>query len=97
LVTPVAVAEPLNVAPAPDAGAVNVTVTPLTGTEFEVTIACRAVANAVPTAALCGVPAAAAMLAGVPARSAAPFSVTLPVPDVVTQLTVRVCPAEAAL
>jgi hypothetical protein len=98
LVVAVAVAEPLNVAPAPDAGAVNVTVTPLTGSEFEVTVACRAVPNTVPTVALWGVPAVAAMV-GLPdpPASAAAFRVTLPVPDVITQLTVRVCPAEAAL
>jgi hypothetical protein len=44
---------------------VNVTVTPLTGLlPASVTVACSAVANAVLTVVLCGVPAVAVMLAG---------------------------------
>ena len=65
LVVAVAVADPLNVAPAPDAGAVNVTVTPLTGLLFaSFTVACSGVVNALLTVALWGVPAVATMLAG---------------------------------
>ena len=65
LVTAVAVAEPLNEALAPLAGAVKVTVTPFIGLlPASVTVACKAVAKAVFTAALCGVPAVAVMPAG---------------------------------
>lgn len=66
----VAVFTPLAKAPlAPLAGAVKVTVTPLTGLLNEsFTVACSWVANAVLTAALCGVPAVAVMLAAAPAR-----------------------------
>jgi hypothetical protein len=56
---------PAKVPLAPLAGAANVTVTPLTGLlEASFTVACKFVANAVLTAALCGVPAVAVMLAG---------------------------------
>ena len=52
---------PPNRALAPLAGAVNVTVTPATGLfPASRTVACSAVANAVLTTALCGVPAVAA-------------------------------------
>ena len=59
---------PANVPLAPAcAGAVNVTVTPDSGLLLaSITVACRAVANAVPIAVLCGVPAVVVMLAGVP-------------------------------
>ena len=59
---------PANVPLAPVcAGAVNVTVTPETGLLLaSFTVACNVDANAVPTAVLCGVPADAVMLAGVP-------------------------------
>jgi hypothetical protein len=58
----------LNTPEAPEPGAVNVTFTPLTGLLREsLTVACSWAANAVPTVALCGVPAVAAMLAAVPA------------------------------
>jgi len=68
LVVAVAVAEPPNVPLAPLPGAVNVTTTPLTGLlPASFTVACSAVANAVLTVALCGVPAVAVMLAAVPA------------------------------
>ena len=61
-VTAATVADPLNVPLAPLAGAVKVTVAPLTGLLFEsFTVACRAVANAVPVFALCGVPPVALM------------------------------------
>jgi hypothetical protein len=60
---------PANVPLAPLPGAVNVTVTPLTGLLKEsLTVACSWVVNAVLTVALCGVPAVAAMLAAVPAK-----------------------------
>lgn len=62
-VTPVmavTVAEPLKVPLAPLVGAAKVTVAPLTGLLFEsFTAACRDVAKAVPSVALCGVPAVA--------------------------------------
>jgi hypothetical protein len=45
---------------APEDGAVNVTVAPLEGFPFEVTVACN-VANAFPTCTLCGVPLVAEM------------------------------------
>ena len=53
----------------PVAGAVNVTVTPLTGLfEASFTVACNCAAKAVFTVALCGVPAVAVILAAGPAR-----------------------------
>ena len=56
------VALPENVPLAPEPGAANVTEIPLAGfPNVSVTAACSAVANAVPTVALCGVPAVAAM------------------------------------
>src|ERR1700688_4315535 len=60
---------PANVPLAPVcAGAVNVTVTPLTGLlPASFTVACSAVVNAVPIVALCGVPAVAVTLAAEPA------------------------------
>jgi len=69
LVVAVAVVDPLKVALAPEAGAVKVTVTPLRGLLFtSFTVACSAVARTVLMAALCGVPAVAVILAGVPGR-----------------------------
>src|SRR5712664_2721110 len=60
---------PANVPLAPLAGAAKVTVAPLTGLFPEsFTVAWSRVANAVPTVALCGVPAVTVMLAGAPAR-----------------------------
>jgi hypothetical protein len=57
----------LNTPDAPDPGAVNVTFAPETGLLREsLTVACSWVANAVPTVALCGVPAVAVTLAAVP-------------------------------
>jgi hypothetical protein len=47
---------------APLAGAVNVTGTPLIGLPDSDTVASRSVAKAVPTVALCGVPAVAAIM-----------------------------------
>src|SRR4029077_20804965 len=59
---------PANVPLAPLAGAVNVTEAPETGLPpLSFTVACRAVANAALTVALCGVPAVAVMVAGTPA------------------------------
>src|ERR1700688_4091715 len=60
---------PANVPLAPVcAGAVNVTVTPLTGWLPEsFTVACSAVVNAVLIVALCGVPAVVVIAAGSPA------------------------------
>jgi hypothetical protein len=56
-----------NVPLAPLAGAVKVTVTPLTGLFREsFTVACRAVANAVLTVAFCGVPPVAVIFCVVP-------------------------------
>src|SRR5437660_180932 len=67
-VTAVAVADDPNVALAPLAGAVKVTVTPPTGLPpISATVACSAVANEVVTTVLCGVPADAVMPAGDPA------------------------------
>lgn len=56
-VTALAVELPANVALAPDAGAVNVTVTPDSGFEAaSSTLACNAALNCVPAVVLCGVP-----------------------------------------
>ena len=64
LVITAAVADPLKAAVAPADGAVNVTVTPLTGLLLaSFRVACSAVVNAVLTVALCGVPAVAVKLA----------------------------------
>jgi hypothetical protein len=58
---------PVNVPLAPLAGAVNVTVTPLSRLLFaSLTVAASAVPKLVFTAALCEVPPVAVMLAGVP-------------------------------
>jgi hypothetical protein len=68
LVTAVAVADPLNRALAPLPGAVNVTMTPLTGLfPASRTVACSAVPKLVLTAVLCGVPAVALTVAAGPA------------------------------
>ena len=60
---------PANVPLAPVcAGAVNVTVTPESGLLLaSFTVACSAVANAVPIVALCGVPPVAVIVAAAPA------------------------------
>ena len=50
-----------NVPLAPEAGAVKVTDTPLAGDPLDVTVACNAAAKGWPIAALCAVPAVAAM------------------------------------
>src|SRR5262245_52510175 len=64
----VTVAYPLNFPLAPLAGAANVTDTPEAGLPFaSVTVACSAIANAVFTATLCGVPAVAVIMPGGPA------------------------------
>ena len=69
LVMTIAVADPPKAALAPVEGAVNVTVTPLTGLLLEsVTVACSAVTNPVFTLALCGVPAVDEIADGGPAR-----------------------------
>jgi len=61
----VTVADPPNVALGPLAGAAKVTLTPLSGLPPpSLTVACRAVAKAVFTAAFCGVPTEAIILAG---------------------------------
>jgi hypothetical protein len=96
-VTALAVSEPpLKVAPAPLPGAVKVTVTPLTGVPESVTVARSGVEKAVFTVALWGVPPLALTLFPATA-SAAPFKVTLPVPDVMIHFTVKLCPALPAL
>ncbi len=60
---------PANVPLAPLPGAAKVTVAPLTGLLKEsFTVACSWVPKAVLTAALCGVPAVAVMLAAAPAK-----------------------------
>src|SRR5712691_1947888 len=62
-------APPAKLPLAPLPGAVNVTVTPLTGLlAASLTVACSAVVNDVLTVAFCGVPAVAVMLAGGTAR-----------------------------
>ena len=64
LVIAVTAAELPNLALAPLEGAVNVTVTPLTGAFVRsLTVACKTVAKGVFTFVLCGVPAVAVMLA----------------------------------
>src|SRR5262249_1924996 len=89
----VAVNELPKLALAPESGAVNVTVTPLTGlVDASRTVACRAVANAVLIAVLCGVPAVAVTLP-LETLSAAAFNVTLPSPDDIFHLTFSVCPS----
>ena len=66
-VVAVAFADPLNAALAPVEGAVNVTVTPLTGLLLaSLTVASSAVPNAALIVALCGVPAVAAILPAAP-------------------------------
>ena len=61
-VNAVTVTAPPKVPLAPPVGAAKVTVAPLTGLLFEsFTVACRGVANAVPTVAFCGVPPVALM------------------------------------
>jgi hypothetical protein len=65
-VTAVAVVDPLNPALAPVPGAVNVTVTPLTGLLLRFfTVTCNAVGNEVLIATVCGVPALAVSVTGV--------------------------------
>ena len=60
---------PLNVPDAPEAGALNVTLTPLSGLlPASTTLACSAVLKAVLIAALCGVPAFAVIVVAAPAR-----------------------------
>ena len=62
------VAPPARVALAPVPGAVNVTVTPLTGLPpASFTVACNGFAKAAPSSVLCELPAVAVMLAGAPA------------------------------
>ena len=83
-----AVFTPLAKVPlAPLPGAVNVTVTPLTGLfPASFTVACRGAANAVLIAALCGVPAVAVMLAAAPVWFASEkfAGVATPAADAVT-------------
>src|SRR5260221_516857 len=70
---------PAKVPLAPLDGAVNVTVTPLTGLlKGSFTVACSCVANAVLIVALCGVPAVAVMLDGLPATPTAALNVANP-------------------
>ena len=68
LVLTVAVSDPLNAALAPLDGVVKTTLAPLTGLPLaSFTVACRAIANAVPTEVLCGVPVLALTVAAGPA------------------------------
>ena len=67
MVTAAAVDKLPNLAVAPVEGAVNVTVTPLTGLPPEsLTVACNAVPKTPLIVALCGVPAVAVMLDAAP-------------------------------
>jgi hypothetical protein len=82
----VTVVEPPKVPLAPDPGAVNVTLTPLTGLLLaSFTVACSPVANAVPIVELCGVPVVAEILAG-----GAVVFVRLKFAEVLTPLAVAV-------
>jgi hypothetical protein len=99
LVTALAVAEPPKAALGPEPGAVKVTVTPLTGLLLaSVTVACSRDAKVVFTVAVCEEPPLAVMLAAVNGGltvtialvSAAPSKVTLPAPDVTTQVTISI-------
>ena len=82
---------------APVAGAVKVTVTPLTGLPPpSLTITCKGTVNTVFTDVFCGVPAVGAMVP-LPPCSAAALIVTLEDPELITHETVNVWPAEAAL
>ena len=96
----VTLGSPPKLAVAPPPGAVNVTVTSGTGMPFaSTTVACNAVANAVSTTVLCGVPAVAVTLADAgpgPAESATALKLTLCVPEVMTQVMVSVWPGLAA-
>jgi hypothetical protein len=77
------VAPPANVPLGPLAGAVNVTVTPLTGLLKEsFTVACSCIANAALTFALCGEPAVAEMLDGLPATPPTALTATSTAPQV---------------
>jgi hypothetical protein len=68
LVVTLAAADPPKLPLAPLPGAVNVTVTPLTALPPEsFTVACKAVAKAAPSVALCGVPAVAVIPDAAPA------------------------------
>jgi hypothetical protein len=68
-VVAVAVDDPLNAPPGPEVGAVNVTMTPLTGLPAaSSTVACKAVAKAVPAGLVCALPPVAAILAAAPGR-----------------------------
>jgi hypothetical protein len=97
LVIAVAVAPVLNTPLAPLAGAANVTVAPMTGFPPLVTVTCSAVVNAVFTVVLCGVPAVVLTVPlPPPPCNAAPFNVTFPLPEVIVQVTVNVCPAPPA-
>jgi hypothetical protein len=92
----------LSAAEAPAPGAEKFTVTPDTGLlDASVTVTLSAVANAVLTAADCGVPPVAAMLAGeatddVPSVSSATVPAT-PVPYVVTTIVYVVPPVSDAV
>ena len=66
-VTSVTEAAPENVALAPLEGALNVTVTPVTGLPDEsATSACSGLPKLVPTVVDCGVPLTAEIVAGIP-------------------------------
>jgi hypothetical protein len=99
LVVAVAVNTPPKVPLAPPEGAVNVTVAPLTGLPPLVTVACSVAANAVLTIALWPDPplAVMAVVGALAPWSAAPLKVTFTFPDVITQLTFNVWPADPAL
>jgi hypothetical protein len=97
LVWAVAVVDPAKVPLAPLPGAVNVTVTPLTGVPPLVTVACNAVPKAVVTAVLCPLPPLLVITDTAPAPpSDTADKCRFPLPDVIFHVTVSVCPAEAA-
>ena len=76
---------PANVPLAPVAGTSNVTVAPLTGDPFAITVATNGAANAALTVALCGVP-----LVGVIDMTAPVMFVRLKLAGVATPATVAV-------
>jgi hypothetical protein len=89
---------PAKVPLAPLDGAVNVTVTPLTGLlKGSFTVACSCVANAVLIVALCGVPAVAVMLDGLPATPTAALNAANPAPQLSDAASVAPADAIAAV
>ena len=90
---------PANVPLAPLVGAAKVTVTPLTGLLKEsLTVACSCVPNAVLIVALCGVPAVAVIVEGLPATPPAALTAantTPQLPDTANEALAEAVPAAA--